>query len=214
MIHRLHPSSAPLRHTASRYHARMSGTDGSDHALGLRLQRGDDAVLAEVLRRYGPHVAGLLRRTFHWLGTEDINDVLAEAVFKLWMNRTRFDPARGSLKTYFYVIARSAAVDLTKLSWFQASLTQRPLDDQDPPAPAGTDHDHYSPLRQEVLQLRQILRQWDEIDRVILLASTQEGHWAKDLARQLGMTAGAVRVRRHRLVAKLREEMDRTSTPS
>ncbi len=59
-----------------------------------------------------------------------------------------------------------------------------------PPAPTGTDHDHHSPLHQDVLRLRQILRQWDEIDRVILLASTQEGHWAKDLTRQLGMTAG------------------------
>ncbi len=78
MIQRLHLSSAPFRR---HHHVRMSGTDGSGHALGLRLQRDDDTVLAEILRRYGPHVAGLLRRTFHWLRTEDIDDVLAESIF-------------------------------------------------------------------------------------------------------------------------------------
>ena len=214
MIQHLHPNLEPFRHGANRYYAMMSGIDSSDNALEFRLRRGDDAVLADILRCYGPYVAGLLRCTFDWLRTEDVDDVLAKAIYKLWMNRGYFDPARGSLKTYFFVIARSTAVDLTKQSWFKASLSQRPLDDQDPPAPADTDHDHEPALRQDVRRLRQILRQWDEIDRIILLTSTQEGYWAKDLARQLGITAGAIRVRRHRLATKLREEMGRTSTSS
>jgi len=51
-----------------------------------------------------------------------------------------------------------------------------------------------------------------EADQRILLYHAQvngEGHWAADLADEVGMTAGAIRVRRLRLMERLRAEMKR-----
>lgn len=185
--------------------------------LGSRLVNGDQAVFGDILAAYGPQVTGLLKKTFDWLTHEDIDDVLAEAIVTLWKNRHRYDDTRASLKTYFYTIARSRAVDFTRKSWQKAKRLELEIDVdggmepqdkkiqlEEPADPDVSD----LPISRDLVNMTQILNGLSQEDRIILLASTQEGCWAKGLQRQLGKPAVTIRARRHRLVLRIRKQMD------
>lgn len=199
------------------YDERMDDNERCNHDLGHRLINGDQTVFGDILVNYGPKVAGLLKKTFDWLTSEDIDDVLAEALASLWINRHRYDHTRASLKTYFYTIARSRAVDLTRKGWQKAKRLELDIDiDRSPHRQDKTisfeeslDLDaSESSISHELVNMTRVLNELSQEDRVILLASTQEGCWAKDLQRQLGKPAVTIRSRRHRLVLRIREQMD------
>jgi len=77
-------------------------------AVGLR-QRSSDA-LAEVYRRHGGAVIGRARdRCGDPAAAEDI----AQEVFlALWRDPTRFDPSRGSLRTYLLALTNHRSIDV------------------------------------------------------------------------------------------------------
>src|SRR6266849_6742968 len=80
----------------------------------LRLQQGDVSALEVVLRTLGPRVAAGLQKRHPALGVEDIEDVLAAASHRLWLARDQYDPLRGSLAAWFFIIADNLARDLIR----------------------------------------------------------------------------------------------------
>jgi DNA-directed RNA polymerase specialized sigma24 family protein len=82
--------------------------------LTLRLQQGDEAALQAVIGTLGPRVAAGLKKRNPTLWTENIEDILSVASYRLWQSRTQFDPARGSLAIWFFVIADNLARDVVR----------------------------------------------------------------------------------------------------
>src|SRR5215471_17337087 len=80
----------------------------------LRLQQGDVSALELVLRTLGPRVAAGLQKRHPALGVEDIEDVLSAASHRLWQSRDQYDPSRGSLAAWFFIIADNLARDLIR----------------------------------------------------------------------------------------------------
>jgi RNA polymerase sigma-70 factor, ECF subfamily len=96
-------------------------------ALLAQVAAGDrDEPLAELYRRYGRRLYGL---GLHLLRDRGLAEELVQETFlRLWRSSGRFDPGRGSVRTFVFTLARRAAVDLHRRR-SSASLTPARLDE-------------------------------------------------------------------------------------
>ncbi len=84
----------------------------NDLELVAALGRGDTHALSKIYGLYASAVYGVLRRVSRTGSLAD--DVLQEVFLGLWRNPDRFDPSRGTLKTYLIVVAHRKAIDLIR----------------------------------------------------------------------------------------------------
>jgi RNA polymerase sigma-70 factor (ECF subfamily) len=95
----------------------------SDAVLVVAIGRWTEAALAEVYQRHGGAVHALARRV---LGPGDrADDVTQEVFVELWNRPERFDPARGSLRTFLVTIAHGRSVDLLRADSARYGREQR-----------------------------------------------------------------------------------------
>jgi RNA polymerase sigma factor (sigma-70 family) len=169
------------------------------------LKQGDVRALEAVIRTLGPKIAAGLARRHPTLRAEDIEDVLSVASHRLWESRAQYDPSRGSLAAWFFVIADNAAKDVVRKA---SRRLEQPADVAQLPAPtARPENAAGESARQE---LHDILFALPPLDHRIISAYAHtggEGAWAADLSRELGMRAGTIRVRCQRIKDRIRKEM-------
>src|SRR6204780_5861325 len=91
----------------------------SDAQLVTSLPRYNEVALAECYRRHGGAVFGLAKRVLH--NPTDAEDVTQEIFLRLWNQPDRFDPARGTLRSFLLAQSHARAVDAIR------SLTSRRL---------------------------------------------------------------------------------------
>jgi RNA polymerase sigma factor (sigma-70 family) len=184
------------------------------HELALRLQQGDADALEAVLRTFGPRIVGGLKKRHPSLSAEDIEDILSIASHRLWQQRHQYDAARGSLAVWFFIIADNLAKDVLKRQArrpeYLVDLSQLPeirLQDRTP------EKDLLFP---DKVHLDEILLRLPQIDHRIISVYADtggSGRWAADLAEELGIRPGTIRVRCSRLKEKIRKELQaRTGT--
>ena len=80
-----------------------------DRLLRDRLAAGDDQALASVIEEFGSLVRGVARRVLRDNAAAD--DVMQDVFVWLWERPDRFDPDRGSLRSFLAVVARRRAID-------------------------------------------------------------------------------------------------------
>ncbi len=86
--------------------------DVSDAQLVTLIGRYQEAALAEVYRRHGGAVHGLARKILRTVHEAD--DVTQDVFLRLWNNPDRFDPTRGTLRSYLLNDSHGRAVDLVR----------------------------------------------------------------------------------------------------
>ncbi len=86
----------------------------SDAQLVTSIARYSEVALAEVYRRHGGAVFGLARRVLQ--SAAEAEDVTQEVFLRLWNQPDRFDPARGSLRSFLLAQAHGRAVDAVRSS--------------------------------------------------------------------------------------------------
>jgi RNA polymerase sigma-70 factor (ECF subfamily) len=86
--------------------------NASDVTLAMAIARWDQEALAEVYRRNAGPVFGLARRV---LGDAAVAEEVVQEVFlRLWHEPGRYDPERGSLRTFLLSQVHSRSVDMLR----------------------------------------------------------------------------------------------------
>jgi RNA polymerase sigma-70 factor (ECF subfamily) len=183
---------------------------GSDAELLARLRSNDDAAYEELVQRYGARMLAAARRI---LGNdEDAADALQDALLSAFKALASFDGASG-LGTWIHRIAINAA--LMKLR----SGRRRREESIDPLLPAYTEFGHRieSPraapdtaaapaVQAEMAALvRRAIDRLPENHRIALVLRDIEQFENEELARRLGITVNAAKIRVHRARQALRE---------
>jgi RNA polymerase sigma-70 factor (ECF subfamily) len=97
--------------------------DVSDAVLVVAMARWHEDALAEAYRRHAGTVFSLARRV---LGDESrAQDVVQEVFVRLWRNPERYDPGRGSLRSFLLSQCHGRAVDLLRADGSRARREER-----------------------------------------------------------------------------------------
>ena len=116
---------------------RESFADVSDAALVIGISRYRHEALAEAYRRHAGAVFGLARRL---LNDQMLAEEIVQEVFlRLWNDPDRFDPVRGTLRSYLLAHTHGRSVDLLRS---EAARRMREERDARRTAEAGYDVEH------------------------------------------------------------------------
>ena len=180
----------------------MSAAEESDEALMARYQAGDEGAFRELHARYAGRLTALMRRDVR--SAADVQDLVQQTFFQLHRARHDFKP-EYALRPWLMTIARNVLRDHFRYT------ARRPggLPLLDEPAVAGGPHDA-AETRAAVLDAVDGL---PESQRVVV-----RGHWLEhrshaELARELGISRGAVKVRAHRAYQTLRRVLGAKGFP-
>jgi RNA polymerase sigma-70 factor (ECF subfamily) len=106
----------------------------SDSGLVVAISRYHQDALAEAYRRHGGAVFGLARRLLS--GGPQTEEVVQEVFLRLWNQPEKYDPGRGSLRSYLLAQCHGRSVDLLRS---ESSRRQREERDLRRTAEAGYD---------------------------------------------------------------------------
>ena len=180
-----------------------------------RLADGDESVLLDILLDYGPWAANTLRTLFgDGLSAEDIEDVLAEALMLVWLHRSRFDPAKAKLVTWFFGIAKNVAVNHLRLKKIVFSPLPKNLPARSEVSFA-TATDKTGPPKQDpwLQSLRLVFAELSDMEQEVAVAAAN-GHvdglapWTDSVSTALNITPNYARVIWHRIKRKIEKRMD------
>ncbi len=147
-------------------------------------------ALAETYRRHGGAVIGLARRIIG--NAPEAEDVTQEIFLGLWRNPDRFDPSRGSLRTFLLTKCHSRAVDLVR------SNTARQLREQrDSRSIAADGYDLDREVNDLVLadQVGRAMETLSHDERVAIELAYFEGCTYREVAGLLDQPEGTVKSR-------------------
>ena len=161
-----------------------------DAALAAAVAARDDRALAEVYRRHGPACFALARRVL--FDRTLAEEVVQEIFVRLWNDPQRYEPGRGSLRSFLIAQAHGRSVDLLR-----AETARRRREDREARERAEPVVD----LEREVLNLseretvRDALAALPEAERVAIELAYFGGHTYREVAALLEQPEGTVKSR-------------------
>ncbi len=162
----------------------------SDATLVVSIGRYHEDALAEVYRRHAGAVFALARRL---LSDRTLAEEIVQEVFlRLWNDPDRFDPQRGSLRSYLLAQCHGRSVDLIRS---ESSRRRREEKELTLAAEAGYDLEH------EVWDLavgdrvKNALRELPDGEREAILLAYFGGHTYREVADLLDTPEGTVKSR-------------------
>ena len=162
----------------------------SDAQLVTSIARYSEVALAEAYRRHGGAVFGLAKRVLN--NPTDAEDVTQEVFLRLWNQPDRFDPARGSLRSFLLAQAHGRAVDAVR-----SSSSRRAREARDAVRTAESPYD----MQREVWdlavadQVSSALGDLPEEERRAIELAYFDGHTYREVAQLLDQPEGTVKSR-------------------
>lgn len=181
--------------------ATLAETIISDSELVVALAAGSEDALREIYERHGPLITALARRM---LGNrEEAEEVLHDALLRLWRNAGGFEPERASVKTYLFALARNLCV-----SRLRARRARPRLQEFDESSVALQVAFSVNPDPLPAVLASSALDALDEPDRQLLEEAFFGGWSHSELAELHDLPLGTVKSRLRRALAKMKEVLE------
>jgi RNA polymerase sigma-70 factor (ECF subfamily) len=162
--------------------------------------RGDRVALGEIFDRHGGLVQAIALRVLR--SPRDAEDLVHDVFLEVWRDAALYDPARGSVRAWLAVRARSRALD--RVGRAEAGRVQA----LDALGGLADRADTTTPHPVDALSIRRALRVIPEDLRVVLEQKYVLGWTAAESATHLSVPVGTVKSRLARGLALLAQAID------
>jgi RNA polymerase sigma-70 factor (ECF subfamily) len=182
--------------------ARRGGDDSLDGLLAL-VARGDEQGFAELYQRVAASVFGLVSKVVR--NPSQSEEVTQEVFVELWRTASRFDPARGSAKSWIMTCAHRRAVDRVRSS---ESAARR--DDLTGRRDQGRPYDEVVEQVEASLEREHVRRGLDaltELQREAVVLAYYGGYTHREISELLGVPSGTVKTRLRDGLIRLRDHL-------
>ena len=176
--------------------------DASDAVLAVAIARYDQAALAEAYRRHAGAVFGLARRLL--VEPALAEEIVQEVFIRLWHDPARYDPERGTMRSYLLTQTHGRSIDLLR-----ADVSRRNREERDArrTAEAGAD------IEREVWDLttaqhvRKSLATLPPDERTAIELAYWGGYTYREVAARLDQPEGTIKSRIRAGLSRLRRDL-------
>ena len=176
--------------------------DSSDAAIVVAISRYHQDALAEAFRRHAGAVFGLSRRL---LADQTLAEEVVQEVFlRLWNSPEKFDPERGSLRSYLLAQCHGRSVDLLRSETSRRIREER---DVRRTAEAGYDLEHEVVDLSVAERIKAALTTLPEGEREAIALAYFGGHTYREVAELLDEPEGTVKSRIRAGLKRMRTEL-------
>jgi RNA polymerase sigma-70 factor (ECF subfamily) len=162
----------------------------SDGALAMGLARYQQDALAEAYRRHAGPVFGLAKRL---LGVQaQAEEVVQEVFLRLWNNPERYEPERGSLRSYLLAQTHGRSIDMMR-----SDASRRAREERDAHQTGQGTYDLDRELWDMAVagEVRTALQALDPGEREAIELAYFGGMTYREVASHLGQAEGTVKSR-------------------
>ena len=177
-------------------------TDVSDAALVVAIGRYRQDALAEAYRRHAGAVFGLAKRLLRDQARAE--EIVQEVFLRLWNDPNRFDPDRGTLRSFLLAHCHGRSVDLIRSESARRSREER---DAKATAEVGYDVSHEVWDLAVAGHVRDALGVLPEGERKAIELAYFGGRTYREVADTLGEAEGTVKSRIRSGLKRLRSEL-------
>jgi RNA polymerase sigma-70 factor, ECF subfamily len=191
----------PLRPAAA-----PAPTGAGDDVLArllAQVARGDEQAFAELYRRLAAAVFGLVSKVVR--NPAQSEEVTQEVFVELWRTAPRFDPARGTARSWIMTCAHRRAVDRVRSAESAARRDDlagrrdqgRPYDEVVEQVESSLEREH----------VRRGLQALTALQREAVVLAYYGGHTHREIAELLGVPQGTVKTRLRDGLIRLRDHL-------
>lgn len=152
---------------------------------------------------YADHGAAVFALATRCCGLSRAADVTQDTFLRLWQRPERFDPGRGSMRTYLLTVAHGIAVDLVRSDTARRAREER---SQRLTVHDGVDDRSLQDGRSQ--DIRELLHALPSIERDSIVAAYYGSRTYREAAAALGIPEGTLKSRIRSGLRRLRTLMD------
>ena len=181
---------------------RREYTDASDAALVVSIGRYQQAALAEAYRRHAGATFGLAKRLLN--DHSRAEEVVQEVFVRLWNEPNRYDPERGTLRSFLLAHTHGRSVDMIRSDVSRRTREEKEAREQ---ADGGYDVAHEVWDLALAGHVREAMESLQQGERQAIELAYFGGLTYKEVADRLGEPEGTVKSRIRSGLKRLRGEL-------